>query len=139
MAGLSFDYARMRPATPSARALLYVAAAFNVGAALLVVALARKAPQVLGIEPLQAAQRLYPDLSALLITGFGAGYALAGRDLTRFWPLVALGAACKCGVTVLALAYVLAGQAGALVMSLASGDALFAMLFVRLLRRHGAE
>jgi hypothetical protein len=63
---------------------------------------------------------------------------LAGRDLARFWPFVALGAACKCGVAVLALAYVLTRQAGLLVMSLAAGDALFAVLFVRLLRQHGA-
>jgi hypothetical protein len=138
MTALLFGYDRVRPATPTARALLSVAAAFNVVAAVLVVALARTAPQVLGIEPLYAGQLLYLDLSVLLIAGFGAGYALAGRDLARFWPFVALGAACKCGVAVLALAYFLTGQAGLLVMLLAAGDALFAVLFVRLLRQHGA-
>jgi hypothetical protein len=137
MAVLLFGYERMRPATPPAQMLLYVAAAFNVASAVLVVALARAAPQVLGIEPLYAGQLLYLDLSVLLIAGFGAGYVLAGRDLARFWPFVALGAACKCGVAVLALAYVLTRQAGLLVMSLAAGDALFAVLFVRLLRQHG--
>lgn len=138
MTALLFGYDRVRPATRTARALLYVAAAFNVVAAVLVVALARTAPQVLGIEPLYAGQLLYLDLSALLIAGFGAGYALAGRDLARFWPFVALGAACKCGVVALALAYFLTGQAGLLVMSLATGDGFFAVLFVRLLRQHGA-
>jgi len=138
MAALLSGSGRVRPATPSARVLLYVAAAFNVVAAALVVALARKMPQVLGIEPPQAGQLLYVDLSALLIAGFGAGYALAGRDLARFWPFVALGAACKCGVAVLALVYFLADQAGPIAMSLASGDALFAVLFARLLRQHGA-
>ena len=138
MTALLFGYDRVRPATRTARALLYVAAAFNVVAAVLVVALARTAPQVLGIEPLYAGQLLYLDLSALLIAGFGAGYALAGRDLARFWPFVALGAACKCGVAALALAYFLTGQAGLLVMSLATGDGFFAVLFVRLLRQHGA-
>lgn len=138
MAALLSGSGRVRPATPSARVLLYVAAAFNVVAAALVVALARKMPQVLGIEPPQAGQLLYVDLSALLIAGFGAGYALAGRDLARFWPFVALGAACKCGVAMLALAYSFAGQAGLLVTLLAAGDALLAALFVRLLRRHGA-
>ena len=138
MTALLFGYDRVRPATRTARALLYVAAAFNVVAAVLVVALARTAPQVLGIEPLYAGQLLYLDLSVLLIAGLGAGYALAGRDLARFWPFVALGAACKCGVAVLALAYFLTGQAGLLVMSLATGDGLFAVLFERLLRQHGA-
>jgi hypothetical protein len=137
MTALLFGFDRVRPATPTARALLYVAAAFNVVAAVLVVALARTAPRVLGIEPLYAGQLLYLDLSVLLIAGFGAGYALAGRDLARFWPFVALGAACKCGVAVLALAYFLTGQAGLLVMLMAAGDALFAVLFVRLLRQHG--
>jgi len=137
MTALLFGFDRVRPATPTARALLYVAAAFNVVAAVLVVALARTAPRVLGIEPLYAGQLLYLDLSVLLIAGFGAGYALAGRDLARFWPFVALGAACKCGVAVLASAYFLTGQAGLLVMLMAAGDALFAVLFVRLLRQHG--
>lgn len=138
MAALPFGYERMRPASRPARALLYTAAAFNVGAAVLVAALAREAPHVLGIEPLRAGQWLYLDLSALLIVGFGAGYALAGRDLARFWPFVALGTVCKCGVAVLALAYFFAGQAGLVVMTLASGDGVFAVLFVRLLSRHGA-
>lgn len=138
MAALLFGYQHVRHATPSARALLNVAAAFNIAAAVLVVAFARDAPQVLGMEPLQIGQLLYVDLSALLIAGFGVGYALAGRDLVRFWPCVALGTACKCGVVALALAYFLTGQAGLLVMTLASGDALFAVLFLRLLRRHGA-
>jgi hypothetical protein len=138
MAALLFGYQHLRHATPSARALLNVAAAFNITAAVLVVALARNAPQVLGIEPPQMGQLLYVDLAALLIAGFGVGYALAGRDLVRFWPFVALGTACKCGVAALALDYFLTGQAGLLVMALASGDALFAVLFVRLLRQHGA-
>ncbi len=132
-----FGYTRMRALQAPGRAFLYVAAAFNLAAAPLVVALARTAPGVLVPQPLGPGAWLFVDLAALLIAGFGAGYALAARDLPRFWPYVSLGAACKAGVAILASACFFSGRAGPLVMLLASGDAIFAVLFVGLLRRHG--
>ena len=132
------NFTGMRQATGGSRSFLYVAGAYNFGAALLLVLLARNAPQLLGVDALHASQLLYVDLTALLIGGFGVGYVLGGVDFARFWPYVALGALCKVGVTVLAGAYFVTGNAGPLVMLLAAGDAVFAIIFVRLLRAHAA-
>lgn len=131
-----FGFARMSPATTGPRAFLYFAGAFNLGAALLLVLLARLAPQLLGLDPPSASQQFYVDLFALLVAGFGLAYVLGGRDLPRFWPFIALGALCKAGVAALALLYFVAGDTGTLVLVLAAGDAAFAALFVRLLRAH---
>ena len=128
----------MRQATGGSRTFLYVAGAYNFGAALILVLLARLAPQLLGVDALHASQLLYVDLSALLVTGFGIGYVLGGVDLARFWPFISLGALCKAGVAALAVVYFLAGNAGPLVMLLAAGDAVFAVLFVLVLRSHAA-
>lgn len=137
MSGL-FGFARMTPASAGSRSFLYVAGAYNFTAALLLVLLARYAPQRLGVDALSGSPLLYVDLSALLVTGFGIGYVFAGADLARFWPYISLGAVCKAGVAVLALAYFLTGNTGPLVLLLASGDAVFAVLFIRLLRAHAA-
>jgi len=134
-----FSYQGMRQATGGSRTLLYVAGAYNFGAALILVLLARVAPQWLGIDVLHAGQLLYVDLAALLICGFGLGYVLGGADLARFWPFISLGALCKAGVALLAAVYFLNGDAAPLVMLLATGDAVFAILFVRLLRAHAAD
>jgi hypothetical protein len=129
-------FREMRLATGSSRLLLFVAGAFNLAAALILVVLARVAPNVLAVDPLSGSQLLYVDLAAWLVVGFGIGYLLAGKDLARFWPIIALGVVGKAGVAILAFAYFLAGLTGPLVILLASCDALFAILFVRLLRAH---
>ena len=129
-----FGYTRMGPATGGRKTFLYVAGAFNFGAALVLVLLARFAPHLLGVDAPSASQLLYVDLTALLVVGFGVGYVLGGRDLERFWPFLSLGALGKAGVAALALLYFVSGDTGALVMLLAAGDAVFAVLFVRLLR-----
>jgi len=131
-----FGYTRMGPATGGRKTFLYVAGAFNFGAALVLVLLARFAPHLLGVDAPSASQLLYVDLTALLVVGFGVGYVLGGRDLERFWPFLSLGALGKAGVAALALLYFVSGDTGALVMLLAAGDAVFAVLFVRLLRAH---
>ena len=134
-----FHFTRMQQATAGSKAFLYVAGAFNFGAALILVLLARYAPQLLGLDPPRASQLMYVDLAALLVVGFGIGYVLGGRDLPRFWPCIALGAVGKLGVAALALLYFVSGDTGALVMLLAAGDAVFAVLFVRLLRAHAVD
>lgn len=135
MIGL-FDFARMKPATGGSRTFLYAAGAFNFVAALILVVLARLAPQLLGVDPLSSSQLIYVDLFALLVVGFGIGYALGGVDLVRFWPFISLGVVGKAGVAAIALVYFVTGNTGPLVVLLAAGDAVFAVLFVRLLRAH---
>ena len=122
--------------SPRGRGILYLAAIYNVLAAALVVALARIAPAALGVEPFTASQLLYVDLVALLVAGFGAGYALGGWNLARYWPCVAIGGGLKVGVAVLVTAYFLAGQSSLLVQLLGAGDAVFAFVFAALLRAH---
>jgi hypothetical protein len=124
----------MRPATDGQRALLQFAGAFNVAAAAILVLLARARPAWLGVEPLAGSQLLYVDLFAWLVVCFGLGYALGGRNLPRFWPYVAMGVVGKAGVAALALVYFATGRTGPLVMALATGDAIFAVLFTRVLR-----
>ena len=133
-----FSYASLRPATGGNRTFLYAAGAFNFAAALILVVLARLAPQLLGVDPLSSSQLMYVDLFALLVIGFGIGYTLGGVDLARFWPFVSLGVVGKAGVAAIALVYFVTGNTGLLVVVLATGDALFAVLFVRLLRAHAA-
>lgn len=133
-----FGYASLRPATSGSRTFLYAAGAFNFAAALILVALARLAPQLLGVDPLSGSQLMYVDLFALLVVSFGIGYALGGVDLARFWPFVSLGVVGKAGVAAIALVYFVTGNTGPLVILLATGDAVFAVLFVRLLRAHAA-
>ena len=128
-----FGFSGMRPATAGQRRLLYVAAAFNFVAGVLVVLLARAAPQWLGVDPFSGSQLFYVDLFAWLVLAFGLAYALGGYDLPRFWPCIAMGVFGKVGVAALALAYFLADRTGPLVMMLASGDAIFAVVFARIL------
>ena len=135
MIGL-FSFMRMKPATGGHRTFLYAAGAFNFAAALILVVLARLAPQLLGVDPLSSSQLIFVDLAALLVVGFGIGYTLGGVDLARFWPFISLGVVGKAGVAAIALVYFVTSNTGLLVVLLASGDAVFAILFVRLLRSH---
>lgn len=135
MIGL-FNFTRMKPATGGHRAFLLAAGAYNFAAALILVVLARLAPHLLGVDPLSSSQLIYVDLFALLVVGFGIGYALGGVDLARFWPFISLGVIGKAGVVAITFLYFVTGNVGPLVALLASGDAVFAVLFVRLLRAH---
>jgi hypothetical protein len=131
-----FSYKAMRPAEAGTKTFLYIAAAFNFGAGASLPLLARWAPGLLGIGPPTPDALLFVDVAAWLVVAFGIGYALGGHDLTRHWPFIALGALGKAGVAVLVIAYFLAGIAGPLLAVLAAADAVFAVLFIRLLRTH---
>jgi hypothetical protein len=134
-----FDFQGMRPATDGQRIFFYVAAIFNLVAAAVLVLFARTAPHLLGLAPPGVSQMFYVDLFAWLVLAFGLGYALGGRDLPRFWPYVAMGSLGKACVAVLALAYFVKDGTGPLVLALASCDAVFAVLFVRILRAQSAR
>lgn len=134
-----FYFAGMKPATAAGRALMYVAGAYNFGAALALVVLARLAPGILGVDVPSASQLLYVDLSALLVATFGFAYLLAGADLARFWPFVAMGVVGKAGVSLLGVYYFLTGNTGPLVLLLVIGDAVFAVYFLRLLHSHAVH
>jgi len=69
-----FHFTHMTPATGGSKAFLYVAGAFNFGAALILLLLARLAPQLLGVDAPSPSQLMYVDLSAWLVVGFGIGY-----------------------------------------------------------------
>lgn len=131
-----FAFRNMSAALPGSRKLLYLAGAFNLLGALLVLLLGHQAPALLGLDISDASQLLYVDLVALLVLMFGFGYALGGYDLPRFWPFIALGALAKLGVVALIIGYFAFGHAGGLVAALSLGDLLFSVLFVRLLRAH---
>ena len=126
----------MRPATPATRRVLIGAALFNVFAAVTLVLMARLSPSWLGLDPLSPSQFMYVDLFAGVITCFGVAYGLAGHDLTRFWPFIALGTAGKALVVVIVVSYFIAGHTGVLPLSLVVGDALYAFIFLRILRAH---
>jgi hypothetical protein len=57
------NFTGMRQATGGSRTFLYVAGAYNFGAALILVLLARTAPHLLGVDMLHASQLLYVDLA----------------------------------------------------------------------------
>jgi hypothetical protein len=134
-----FNYTRMKPAIGGSKNFLYFAGVFNFVAALILVVLARLAPDVIGLDPVTRSQMLFVDLSAWLVVGFGIGYVLGGFDLARFWPFIALGAVGKAGVVLLVTPYFLLGATGPLIALLVVGDGIFAFLFVRLLRAHAAH
>ena len=118
-----------------ARWLFGVAAAAN-----LTVALAMSLGQpwfvgVLALDPITGTNVILVDLAAVLIGGFGYGYARIALDPVRYRPLIGVGALGK-------LAAVATVLAGALTLphlwrlfALIGGDLVFAALFLDYLRR----
>jgi len=133
-----FTYRAMRPADEAGRRMLYVAGAFNFIAGLGVAALVRIAPGLIGLTPPAPSQLMFIDLFIGLVVSFGVGYTLAARDLTRFWPYVALGAPAKAIVVMVTFVHFAFGDIGPLFPALVCGDAIFAVLFYRVLARHAA-
>ena len=111
----------------AAAATLMVAAAMSVGQGWFVALLA--------LDPISGTNVVLVDLAAVLIAGFGYGYARVALDPARFRPLIAIGALGK-------LAAVVTVLVGALTMlhlwrlfGLIGGDLVFAALFINYLRR----
>jgi len=111
----------------SAAANLLVAAAMSLGQPWFVA--------VLGLDPITGTNVVLVDLAAVLIAGFGYGYARIALDPVGCRPLIAVGALGKAAAV--ATAFV-----GALTIphlwrfaGLISGDLVFAALFWDYLRR----
>ena len=101
------------------RALLYVAGAFNFGAAL-----APRAAGATGARRCWASMRRAPASCCMSTSApcwspaFGIGYVLGGADLARFWPFIAHGSRRQGGVSLhSALAYFVTGNTGPLVIA----------------------
>jgi hypothetical protein len=121
--------------TRYARCLFGVAAAANLLVALAMSLGQRWFVAILALDPITGTNVILVDLAAVLIGGFGYGYARIALDPEQFRPLIRVGALGK-------LAAVATVLAGALTMPhlwrlfvLIGGDLVFAALFADYLRR----
>jgi hypothetical protein len=92
---------------------------------------------LLCLDPITGTNVVVANLAAVLIGGFGYGYARIAADPARFRPLIHVGAVGKlAAVFVVAAAAVFDRRALRLAL-LIGGDTLFAALFFDYLRRSG--
>ena len=89
----------------------------------------------LGLDPIAGTNVLLVDLAAVLIAGFGYGYARIALDPARFRPLIHVGALGKLAAVATVLAGALAIPHLWRFFALIGGDAIFALLFFDYLRR----
>lgn len=122
----------------SQRTIYLSAALFNwlVGLGLLF-ALAQLAP-LLQLGPVPAVARMFVDLFAVLVCGFGVAYYLLAIDFERYRVLAGLGAVAKLAVVVVVLCYYLAGHIAWPLLALSGGDLVYALIFINTLRRPSA-
>jgi hypothetical protein len=119
------------------RRALWTTAAFNLGVALVAAFPSSALGRLAGLPaPVPA---LYRALLAYLIAIFGLAYAWLARQPQIDRPFVAFAALGKAGVFVLAFACWIGGQAPARIALLASGDLLFAAIFVWWLLAEGED
>jgi hypothetical protein len=111
----------------AAAANLLVALAMSVGQSWFVA--------VLALDPIAGTNVVLVDLAAVLIAGFGYGYARVALDPARFRPLIAIGALGKLAAVAAVLAGALAIPHLWRLFGLIGGDLVFAALFADYLRR----
>ncbi|MGQ0698316.1 MAG: hypothetical protein ACT4PZ_08740 [Panacagrimonas sp.] len=117
------------------RRLLFVAALFNFGAALMFAF-----PTSLGtLAALPPAPTLYTALVALFVAQFGVSYAWLALQPSIHRPLLAFGAIGKASASVLFFSLWLVGHASLLVMLGGLGDLAFAAVFVAWLRASAVQ
>jgi hypothetical protein len=119
--------------TPGDRTMFTIAAFFNW-----VVAASLAAPgdftwKLLGMA--MPEQKLFVHLAAWLIAAFGLAYWWVARDPSDNRPLIQLSVIGKLGVFALAVAHLVFGSLPLMVFGLSIGDLVFAVLFIRVLRR----
>jgi hypothetical protein len=111
----------------AAAANLLVAAAMSVGQGWFVA--------VLALDPITGTNVVLVDLAAVLIAGFGYGYARIALDPARFRPLIGVGALGKAAAVATVVAGALAIPHLWRLAGLIGGDLVFAALFWDYLRR----
>ena len=121
--------------TGYARWLFGLAAAANVAVAALMAPAQRLFTDLLGLDPITGTNTVIADLAAVLIAGFGYGYARIALDPLRFRPFIHVGALGKLAAVATVLAGALAVPHLWRLFGLISGDLVFALLFLDYLRR----
>ena len=110
-------------------ALFFVAALFNFAVAAAFVWPDSPVWHWLGlIKPMQS---LIPDLFAMFVALFGVGYFMIALNPRVNRPLILFGAIGKLSVVALVAYHYATGRIGLAVPALASGDLVFALLFLR--------
>jgi hypothetical protein len=118
-----------------ARWLFGAAAAANLGVA---AAMSLGQPwfvAMLDLDPITGTNVVLVDLAAVLIAGFGYGYARIAIDPVRYRPLIGVGALGKLAAVATVLAGALAIPHLWRLFALIAGDLVFAALFCDYLRR----
>lgn len=118
-----------------ARGLFGAAAAFNISVAISGWFFFPHIADLLSIRIGDANAAYWRWLFMTLVFTFGVAYALAAVDHRRFRPYVVLGIIGKSLVVATCALAVQAGIVGAGSLVVASGDVLFALLFLDFLRR----
>jgi len=115
--------------------LFDIGAAFNlmVGVPLLVAY-----PSVAGLMGLSTPRTVWTDLVGAMVALFGWVYWRIARDPVGCRPYVALGIAGKLAFVAVIYSNFALGRAPAALAALVSVDLVFALLFLRWLRRHPA-
>jgi hypothetical protein len=114
--------------------LFAIAAIFNFAIALALMFGRALLGPLLKLEPAAGSNALLIDVAAVLIATFGYAYLRAGGDPQRFRPYIVLGVIGKLLVVAVACAHLASGSVAWPLPALASGDLLFAGLFLHYLR-----
>ena len=119
------------------RRILWIAAAFNLGGAVLFAFPASPLGQLVGLPvPVPG---IYCAILAFLVALFGASYVWLARQPAIDRPMVALFAVGKAGVFALVAVFWITGGVPGLAVLVASGDLVFAVLFARWLRAGSSD
>lgn len=121
-----------------ARRLFVCAALFNWAVAGSLLLLGDLLGPLLQLDPASGSNLALRDMCMLLVAAFGWSYWRIAFNPQRFRPYIELGILGKSMVVLAIYGHWLAGHIGWQLPLVASGDALFAVLFLNFLRRYPA-
>ncbi len=121
--------------TTQGKGLFRLAAIFNFAVAAGLLLGRPVLTPLLRMDPASGTNAMLIDLAAALIAVFGYAYARVAADPQTYRPYIALGVIGKVLVVAVAAVHFLAGSVAWPLPALASGDLLFAGLFLLYLRR----